>query len=308
MQSRRADRSVTGVITDIQRFSVHDGTGIRTILFLKGCPMRCPWCHNPETNRAREEMCWYRDRCIGCGECVRACPRGAILPAGGYDPARCDSCGRCAEVCCTKARVKLGRIITVAEAMDAMERDAAFYRRTGGGLTLSGGEPTAQPLFSAAMMRAAHERGIHTALETCGCCDWQSLWSIAAETDLVLYDVKHTDGPTHRRLTGVDNDVILENLRRLSRQGSQIILRMPLIPGINDQRQNLLATARLAAEVRARQIHLLPFHQLGEGKWHALARTYVCEGRKEAGAEAMNRAREIMLTAGVPVNIGGAGA
>ena len=238
---------------------------------------------------------------------MEACPRKAISPEGMYDLSRCNGCGICTDVCCTKARAKVGYRITVEEAIGQVERDLVFYRMTGGGLTLSGGEPTAQPQFSAALMAAAHSIGVHTALETCGFCSWETLLSIAEHTDTVLYDIKHTDPQAHCKLTGVDNTLILENLYKLSEQHEQIIIRVPLIPGVNNQESTLKAISKIATDIHAHQIHLLPFHQLGESKWRALNRKYTYQGKSGADALSMQTAREILIASGIPVNVGGAG-
>lgn len=301
------ERAVQGIITDIQRFSVHDGQGIRTVVFLKGCPLRCLWCHNPETNRSCAEMAYYRDKCIGCGQCLRACPNGAIAEDGEVDRMRCTQCGRCANVCCTRARVRIGQRRTAGELLDLVRRDSAFYR-SGGGMTLSGGEPTAQPGFALALLRLAKAAGIHTAIETCGFCRWEDLEPIANVCDLFLYDVKHMDGAAHQKATGVDNRLIQENLRRLGAMKKQIIIRLPLIPGVNDTPENLVATARLAEEVDAREIHILPFHQLGTEKWHALCRAYAMEETAAPADEMVQDALETMRAAAKRiVSVGGHG-
>lgn len=301
------ERTVQGIITDIQRFSVHDGQGIRTVIFLKGCPLRCLWCHNPETNRSCVEMAYYRDKCIGCGQCLRVCPSGAIAEGGAVDQIRCTQCGMCADACCTRARVRIGQQKTAGELLNLVQRDNEFYRSIGG-MTLSGGEPTMQPEFALALLRLAKAAGIHTAIETCGFCRWEDLEPIASACDLFLYDVKHMDSAAHKKSTGVDNRIIHENLRRLWAIKKQIIIRVPLVPGINDTAENLAATARLAEEVNAREIYILPFHQLGTEKWHALCRAYAMEETPEPTDDAVQVALEIMRAATKRiVSVGGHG-
>ena len=299
----------TGIITDIQRFSVHDGTGIRTIVCLKGCPLRCAWCHNPETNLVCREVAYYRDKCIGCAACVQACPNGAIQPDGTVQRERCKVCGTCAEACCTCARVMIGQERTVDELVEQLLRDQVFYRASGGGVTLSGGEPSAQPQFARALAEQIHARGISTAIETCGFCKWELLEPIIQACDIILYDIKHTDPVQHEKWTGVSNQLILDNICRIGGMQKKLIIRIPLIPNVNHDDNNLMATALLAQEVHAAEIHVLPFHQLGKGKWHALERDYALEELTEPDEACIARAKMILEQySGLPVNIGGQGA
>lgn len=304
----KAVPGIKGVITDIQRFSVHDGAGIRTIVFLKGCPLRCKWCHNPETNRPCREIAFYSGKCIGCGACVRACPGNAILPDGRVDGQRCTTCGRCADVCCTKARTVIGEERSVEDILREIRRDEVFYRISGGGLTLSGGEPTAQPLFARALLEQAKALGLNTAIETCGFCAWSDFEPIVRECDAVLYDIKHMDPALHKAYVGVSNELILENIRLVGKAGKKLIIRLPLIPGVNDDCKNLRAVAALSREAGALEIHILPFHQMGKGKWHALNRAYDFEEHAEPDGTCAGEAKRILEEAsGLPVNIGGYG-
>lgn len=301
-------KNITGVLTDIQRFSVQDGIGIRTIVFLKGCPLRCRWCHNPETNLAVPEMMFTPENCIGCGSCLAVCKHGAITPEDMLRRDRCTACGDCVAVCCTKARTRIGEEKTVAEVMREVEKDAVFFQTSGGGLTLSGGEPTAQPEFAQALLAAAKESGVGTAIETCGYCAWDRFLPIVEQCDMLLYDIKHMDPETHRRYTGVDNACILDNLRRIGRMHKRIIIRIPLIPGVNDAAENLRSTAHMAKEVGAEEIHVLPFHQLSEGKWDALGRDYSFRDYREPSPEELASAKQTLEeAAGLSVNVGGHG-
>lgn len=299
---------IHGTITDVQRFSVHDGIGIRTIVFLKGCPLRCAWCHNPETNRACKEVAYYRDKCIGCAACIRSCPHRAIRPDGTVDLERCTVCGICAEVCCTQARTIIGEERTASELVEQLSRDLVFYQISGGGLTLSGGEPSAQPEFARALAEQIHEKGIGTAIETCGFCKWELLEPIIRACDIILYDIKHMDSTLHEKWTGVPNQLILDNARRIGEMGKQMIIRIPLIPGVNHDDENLAATGDFAKEIHAAEIHILPFHQLGKGKWHAMERDYSMEDLQEPNQACLDRAKMILEeVSGLPVNIGGQG-
>ena len=217
-------------IADIIRFATHDGPGIRSTVFLKGCPLSCVWCHNPETISPTPEIGYFAKKCIGCGECVRVCPEGAHRVEDGrhtFDRALCVACGACAEVCLGEALTLYGREMTAEQVLATVLRDRAFYDQTGGGLTLSGGEPLLQAQFCAEVLGMAHHEGIHTAVDTCGAVPWEAFEAVLSVTDIFLYDLKHTDPTVHRKYTGADNALIIENLRRLSASGAAIEVRIP---------------------------------------------------------------------------------
>ena len=263
------------IVTDVQRFSVHDGPGIRTVVFLKGCPLRCRWCHNPETQRAAPEIRFQPARCIGCGACEKACPRGARRRGGwrdAFDRARCVACGACAAACPTGALERVGEKKSVGELVALALRDAPFYGRDGG-LTVSGGEPLAQPDALFALLVAAREAGMTTCVETCGAFDAALAPRLAALADTVLFDLKDTDAARLRANTGADLGAILATLRALDAAGANLALRCVLVPGVN----LCEAHARGVAEVfralsRARYAELLPYHALGAGKAESLGR------------------------------------
>lgn len=268
---------IYGWVTNIQRFCIHDGDGIRTTVFLQGCPLHCLWCCNPENMSAGTKIKYNTALCTACGRCAAACPNRALTLVGEHmetDRARCTACGACVPACPTGARSLWGARMRVSEVLSQVIRDAVFYHRSGGGLTLSGGECLCQPAFSAALLQGAKAQSLHTAIETCGCADWDVFARILPDTDLFLFDVKHVDPQAHAVLTGRDNRLILDNLRRLGQTGARVILRVPVIAGKNDDPGNLLAIAALAREVGAARIELLPYHKLGVQKYQMLGIPY----------------------------------
>jgi pyruvate formate lyase activating enzyme len=259
-----------GTIFDIMRYCVHDGPGIRTVVFMKGCPLSCPWCHNPEGMEKHVELSFREDRCLRCGDCYEICPNGAIEKRGEeFFPVRekCLQCGECVARCVAEARELVGREVTVGDVMGEILRDRPFYDHSGGGVTFSGGEPLFQHEFLEALLKACRAEGIHTVVETTGFTGWSTLERIAASTDLFLYDLKSMDENAHRHATGVGNRRILENLELLSQGGHAVIARIPVIPGVNDDAANLAATATfLISRTQVREVHLLPFHRIGRDK------------------------------------------
>ena len=297
---------IEGVITDIQRFSVHDGIGIRTLVFIKGCPLSCRWCHNPETNSPGKQLMLYRERCIGCWECVTICPKGCVAQDGTVDRGICDVCGKCAAVCCTGSKRVCGETVTAGEIIERVLKDQVFFKRSGGGITLSGGEPTASPQFTTALLMLSREQGLNTAMETCGFCEEEIFRDISKLCDMILFDIKHTDPEKHIDGTGVDNKVILKNLRNAAAY-SRVVVRFPMIPGYNDDYENLVNTAKIAKSAEALEIHVLPFHQLGEEKWRSLDKGYSYAGKKPPDASNIKRAAEILGSFGCQVNVSGYG-
>jgi len=259
-----------GILFDIQRFGLHDGPGIRTVVFFKGCPLRCAWCHNPESQARAPQVRFRQEVCVRCGACAAACEHGAHhidAHSHFYDRSLCVTCGRCIEECLYEGLALTGKAYTVEEVMAVVRRDAVYFEQSGGGITLTGGEPLAQPTFARSLLEAAHSEGIHTCLESSGVASRAVLADVLPWVDLFLYDYKAT-GDQHRALTGVDHCLILENLQFLFEQGAKVRLRCPLAPGINDSDEHLSAIADLERRYPALEgIDLLPYHNIGNDKY-----------------------------------------
>ncbi|MDR3560839.1 MAG: glycyl-radical enzyme activating protein [Negativicutes bacterium] len=265
----------SGNIFQIQRWSIHDGEGIRSTVFLKGCPLRCRWCANPESWNSQPEVLYFHERCGGCGRCARICDAGAIAIKGStqkeFKRASCRGCGKCCEVCPTSARKKIGSTVTVDEVLQVIRRDAIFYRESGGGITFSGGEPFAQPDFLRQLVTACNRLGIDTAVETCGYFDWEQVKDIFALLDAVFVDIKHMDDEVHTRLTGIGNRRILENIIMISKMHPQAVVRVPLIAEMNANEENIRRMCKfLRQNTQVERVELLPYHDFGEAKYSAV--------------------------------------
>lgn len=264
---------MNGTIFNIQKFCVNDGPGIRTTIFLKGCPLKCIWCHNPESQAAESEIMFYRDKCIGCGMCERICKNSCHFFENNvhiFEREKCVKCFACTDYECG-AIEKAGKIISSEEAIKEAMKDKIFYDNSGGGITLSGGEPLFQFEFSLDILKKAKEKDVHTAIETCGFANKKKIIEIAEYVDLFLFDYKETDLMLHKRFTGVDNSVILENIKTLNELKKNIILRCPIIPGYNDRTEHFMGICNVANEFEhILHIELEPYHSLGEGKYISL--------------------------------------
>jgi len=272
---------MNGLIFSIERFALDDGPGIRTLVFFKGCPLKCWWCANPEGQEHRVEIVLFPEKCIGCGECIKACPHNAVYFTGEGKPAfhaeLCTSCGKCSSVCHSGARRLYGFSVSVDDLYSQIANDLPFYRRSGGGVTLSGGEPLMQWKFAREILRMCHQEGVHTAVETCGHYPWEHIESSLPYLDQVFFDLKHMDPQRHREITGKDNLLILDNARKLFRSDVSTVVRVPVIPGVNDDSGNILTMARFLSDYPHIKVELLPYHALGAHKYRRMNRVYKLE-------------------------------
>jgi pyruvate formate lyase activating enzyme len=296
----------TALIFDVMRFATHDGPGIRTVVFFKGCPLACAWCHNPESQDYQPDVLYYPDRCRHCGECAQNCPESAIEFREGmpFTTDACTRCGHCTEFCVAEARRIAGRRVTLSELLREIERDLVFLEESHGGVTLSGGEPVSQPRFAAALLRACRERGLRTALETSGFAPPESFLEVAPLADLVLFDLKLMDPGRHREFAGTWNARIHQNLEALIALGGAVTVRIPVVPGVNDTADELMRMTRYLGRIRPKKIELLPYHAAGSGKYGRLGWTYRLAGTPEPTPEDMNRFAAAFVQDGLDVHIG----
>lgn len=331
----------SGMVFDIKKYSINDGPGIRTTVFMSGCPLSCLWCHNPESQSLQPVLLYRQSRCLGCGACAEVCSQGAIaldaenqdtdytestdehgifleksvsirkvrvfrVPKVLTDQEKCTKCQTCAAACYSGAREFSGREMTVSEVMAQVEREIPFYDQSGGGVTFSGGEPLMQPGFLSALLKACRRQEIHTVVDTSGFANWQVFEQIRGDVDLFLYDLKQMDSEKHRKVTGVPNEPILENLRKLTALGHKVLARIPLIPGINDDEQNLAESGKFLASLpQLEGVELMGYHDIAQAKYEALGREYALVGLKPPSTETMLSAQEIFGAFGLRTSVHG---
>ncbi len=295
-----------GTIFNIQKFSITDGTGIRTLVFMKGCPLRCVWCSNPESQEIGPEIMDVKNNCIKCGMCVEVCDIGAIDPETfDIDREKCIRCGKCADICYANSKRLTGEQYTVQEVLQKIEKDRVFYKNSGGGVTVGGGEPLMQAEFVAELLKNCKRLNIHTSIETSGFGPWDRVRSVFESLDHIFYDIKAMDSDLHRELTGVGNELILQNAKNIAEMKKDITLRIPLIPGMNDSDDNLKKTVRFIKELSKGndniKTEVLPYHDYGRDKYRWLGRKYWIEGKEKLSDAEMEKRKDIFRSAGLKI-------
>lgn len=297
-----------GLVSSVQRFSTDDGPGIRTTVFFKGCNLQCRWCHNPESMYFERQIQFFSQKCVTCGGCAAVCPLKAQIIKDGqrvFKRDLCELCGRCVDNCHSGALIISGKTMTVAEIMTEIGKDRPFYENSGGGVTFSGGEPLLQKDFLKALLLESNNSGMHTAVDTAGNVSWEDFAGILPYVNLFLYDVKVFNEAKHRMVTGTGNQLIFGNLKRLAGCKAEIWIRIPVIPGINDNVTEMDAIAALIQDLKTvRLTELLPFHRLGEGKYQSLGLTYACQNCLPPAEELMENLAEVFKAKGLPVKKG----
>ncbi|MDJ0816927.1 MAG: glycyl-radical enzyme activating protein [Desulfobacterales bacterium] len=304
---------IKGTVLHLEKMALFDGKGMRTVVFLKGCPLRCQWCSTPESQKLAPQLGYDADKCTGCQDCVTICPKEAIRPTDDgqkvkTDPDRCDHCFECVTVCPENARKRYGREMSCRQLMEEIEKDDVFYFHSGGGVTISGGEPLIQVDYVKAVLSGCRERGIHTAIETSGHVPWENFEAVLPLIDAILIDIKVHDSGRHRELTGHGNARIMSNIERIDRSGFPIDLyiRIPLVPGINDSEANLLATARYCKGLKKfKELHILPYHRMGVASYRFLDMKYPLEKIESPNIEMIEAKVARLKQEGIEVKIGG---
>lgn len=311
MEKKLNDRGENGIVFDIQRFSLHDGHGIRTLVFLKGCPLNCHWCTNPESQYPKSQLGYFKEKCVSCFRCVSSCPYGPeFKEKGKINWDECKKCKyhfNCVEACIYGARVIYGKIMSVKEVVDLVRRDIVFYKYSSGGVTLGGGEVTFQPEFSKNILKSCKELGFNTAIETCGYVSWKKFKEMLHYVDLLLFDIKHMDTKKHEEKTGAGNEIILENLKKASKHVKEVIIRFPLLPGFNDDYKNIEDMRHFidSSVSNVKRIDILPYHSIGKSKSERIGENYLFKPVNKINDEKIHEIKKILEKSGIQISIGG---
>lgn len=301
------DDVMNGTTFNILRYTVDDGPGVRSTVFMKGCPLRCPWCANPESQSFHPEVSFRAVSCIGCGRCKENCPEGAIEIVDGLaviDREKCAHCMTCVDMCLNTAMKRMGDEQSVEDVLKVVARDKDYYEESGGGVTVSGGEPMMHPEFVKELFERLHGEGIHTCLDTTGHCDTNVLLDVLESTDLVLFDLKHMDSAKHEEVVGVPTDLIHKNLRTIVDSGTDVIIRIPYIPGFNDDDENMKATAEFVKEVSPNShVDILPYHELGANKYESIGMEYSMASTEKPTPEQLSHSKEIFTELGIDCQV-----
>ena len=309
MAQRSGNRGISATVFEIERYATEDGPGIRTVVFFKGCNLSCRWCQNPESHHPRPQVMYYKNRCVACRRCLEACPADAIteIPPLGFitDHLKCRLCGACVDGCLSDARKIVGQPMSLHSIMEEIRKDRAFYDESGGGVTFSGGEPLLQAEAVQELARRCREEQIHTAVETAGSVPWPKIEGILPWLDLLYFDLKHIDSEAHRRYTGVPLELILANLRRAGECFENLVVRIPVVPGVNATRQTMTQMFSFLHEnTQVRRVELLPFHRLGLAKYEGLGMDYAMAEIDNMSKEDCAPFAEIGRTLGLEVRVG----
>ncbi|HBV85615.1 MAG TPA: glycyl-radical enzyme activating protein [Desulfosporosinus sp.] len=298
----------TALVSNIQKYSIHDGPGIRSTVFLKGCPLHCPWCHNPETQAFQPEIVWHHEKCLGCKSCVEVCPHKALEAAEQgivINTKHCNYCNQCAIACPTLALEILGKEMTVEQVLTEVDKDAVFYEQSRGGVTLSGGEPLSHKGFAVEFLKRCKEQGYHTTIDTSGFVSKSVFDAVLPYVDLFLYDIKHLEDDVHQTYIKAPIEPILLNLRHIVEKGAQVWIRVPLVPTVNDSPEFIQSLSVLMRDLGLKEIYLLPYHKMAEAKYHRLHLPYIISHINEPTAEHMQELAAILSQQGLNVHIGG---
>ncbi|NFI56641.1 glycyl-radical enzyme activating protein [Clostridium botulinum] len=296
------------LICNIEKYATHDGPGIRTVVFFKGCPLKCIWCSNPETQSKKNELYYNKKKCIGCGSCIKSCDKNALSFEDDLikiDRDKCNSCGKCTDICPTNALNLVAKEMTIDEVFKEVIKDEIFYSKSGGGVTLSGGEVLSNGDFALDLLKKCKENYINTAIETSGFGETETLLNLSKFCDLVMFDIKNANNEFHKKFIDVDNSLIIKNLETVSKVHDNIIIRIPLIPNFNDSEENIKKVIDLALKNRIREIHLLPYHSLGKEKYNQLNRKYDLNDMKTPNKDKTEYLKEVIEKSNIKCIIGG---